>query len=236
VEDPLNGVKNGRRTGKMSGIAVKPAVTKENRFMKTLRLILGDQLNENHSWFQEKEKDITYCLFEMKQETGYVKHHIQKVVAFFDAMRNFSKKLQNERHQIIYFKLDAEENQQDLGKNIQTLLAKHGFEKFEYLLPDEYRLDQQMKEICTNLDIPTEAFDTEHFFTKRSEFEEFFEGNKQYLMERFYRHMRKKHNILMDEKGEPEGGEWNYDKETGKRSRKIMCRSLQNPGPKMLLN
>ena len=46
--------------------------------MKKLRLILGDQLNANHSWFQEVNPDTIYCFFEMRQETDYVQHHIQK--------------------------------------------------------------------------------------------------------------------------------------------------------------
>ncbi|MCB0661378.1 MAG: cryptochrome/photolyase family protein [Saprospiraceae bacterium] len=185
--------------------------------MKTLRLILGDQLNIQHSWFKEKDEAITYCLFEMKQETGYVTHHIQKIVAFFDAMRNFSKKLQNERYNVIYYTLDHQDNQQDLTKNLRSLIDDQHFEKFEYQLPDEYRLDQQLKDFCEQLDIPSETYDTEHFYTSRSEFKAFFEGNKQYLMERFYRHMRQKHKILLDDKGEPEGGEWNYDKENRKK-------------------
>jgi deoxyribodipyrimidine photolyase-related protein len=43
---------------------------------KTLRLILGDQLNINHSWFHKKDSNITYVLMEAMQEQEYVKHHI----------------------------------------------------------------------------------------------------------------------------------------------------------------
>jgi deoxyribodipyrimidine photolyase-related protein len=43
---------------------------------KTLRLILGDQLNINHSWFQKKDSNITYVLMEVMQEQEYVKHYI----------------------------------------------------------------------------------------------------------------------------------------------------------------
>ena len=51
--------------------------------MRKLRLILGDQLNSKHSWFLETNENVTYCMFEMRQETDYVTHHIQKVVGFF---------------------------------------------------------------------------------------------------------------------------------------------------------
>ncbi len=48
----------------------------------TIRLILGDQLNEQHSWYKNVDDAVCYVMFEMRQETDYVKHHIQKVVAF----------------------------------------------------------------------------------------------------------------------------------------------------------
>jgi len=81
---------------------------------KTLRLILGDQLNSNHSWYEEQKEDTWYVMMEMRQETDYVRHHIQKVMAFFSAMRNFSDHLKNQGHQVIYWKLDDDPNTQNL--------------------------------------------------------------------------------------------------------------------------
>ena len=183
---------------------------------KTLRLILGDQLNENHSWFQEKSEEITYVMMEVKQETGYVRHHIQKVVAFFMAMRHFAEKMEKLGHQFIYLKLDDAANQQDISKNIHQLIKEHGFEAFAYQLPDEYRLDQQMNELRDSLDVEVEVADTEHFLTGRDYIEQFFKGKKTYLMENFYRHMRKELDILMEGE-EPVGEKWNYDHENRKK-------------------
>ena len=51
---------------------------------KTLRLILGDQLNYKHSWFEEKpDHSIQYLMMEIRSETDYASHHIQKVLGFF---------------------------------------------------------------------------------------------------------------------------------------------------------
>ncbi len=36
--------------------------------MKTLKLILGDQLNLDHSWFKTVDDNTIFCLFEMRQE------------------------------------------------------------------------------------------------------------------------------------------------------------------------
>ena len=187
--------------------------------MKKLRLILGDQLNTNHSWFQEKDTDTIYCLFEMRQETDYVQHHIQKVVGFFSAMRSFSSELSAKNHKVIYYKINDQRNKQDLVKNLLQIIQEEEIVQFEYLSPDEYRLDKQLTEFCKTISIKNTVFDTEHFYTDRSELKNFYEGKKLYVMENFYRYMRKKHHVLM-EGSKPEGGEWNYDKSNRKKWKK----------------
>jgi len=51
---------------------------------KILRLVLGDQLDENHSWFKKVDRDVTYVLMEIRQETDYVNSFYW---AFFDRHR-----------------------------------------------------------------------------------------------------------------------------------------------------
>ena len=165
--------------------------------MKTLRLILGDQLNQNHSWFNTIDDDVTYIMAEMRQETDYVKHHIQKVVGFFMAMRSFSEEMQKKGHRFIYLQISDDGNPQNLEKIISKFIEETGTKKFEYQLPDEFRLDEQLKSLAEKLSIDTEAFDSEHFFTTRYELKDFFKGKKQLIMENFYRMMRKKHDIMV---------------------------------------
>jgi deoxyribodipyrimidine photolyase-related protein len=179
--------------------------------MKTLRLILGDQLNSKHSWFKETNEDVMYCLFEMRQETDYVKHHIQKVIGFFAAMREFAENLKSKGHNVVYYKLNDTKNTQSLTDNLNLLINENSILNFEYLFPDEYRLDKQLSDFCNQLSINNKVISAEHFYTERDDLALFFKGKKQYLMENFYRGMRKKHNILMVA-GQPEGGKWNYDK------------------------
>ena len=178
--------------------------------MKKLRLLLGDQLNSKHSWYDSVDENIIYCFFEMRQETDYVKHHIQKIVGFFACMRNFAKELKNNNHNIIYYQLNDENNTQNLTDNLSELIKKYSIDKFEYQNPDEYRLEKQLKIFCNDINIETQTFSTEHFYTERSDLSNFYKGKKQFLMENFYRDMRKKHQILMVDK-QPEGGKWNFD-------------------------
>ena len=181
-----------------------------------LRLILGDQLNLQHPWLDTVEQDVTYVLMEMRQETDYAPHHIQKVVAFFGAMRQFAERLKKRGHQVIYLTLDDAQNQQTLPENLRFLIDQHSVDCFEYQYPDEYRLDQQLKEFCNGIHLNTQVVDSHHFMTSREELSQFFEGKKQLILEFFYRNMRKQFNLLMQQ-GQPEGGQWNFDKNNRKK-------------------
>ena len=182
----------------------------------TLRLILGDQLNLKHSWFEKQDENTIYVLYELHQEADYVVHHIQKLVAFFSAMRAFASDLQNQGHQVLYFDINSNASKKSLEDNIKDLISEKDIGKFEYQLPDEYRLDEQLKSICKNINIPSKSFDTEHFLTTKEELKSFFEGKKQLIMEFFYRNMRKKYDLLMVQ-GQPLGGKWNFDKNNRKK-------------------
>ena len=178
---------------------------------KTLRLILGDQLNINHSWFKTVDDSITYLLMEIRSETDYAQHHIQKVIGFFAAMQNFASELQKLKHQVIYIKLNDENNLQSFDKNCNALILTHNFTHFEYQLPDEYRVDEHLKSFTINLNISYNTVDSEHFYSTRNELKDLFVGKKTYLMETFYRQMRKKHDVLIVDGDKPLHGKWNFD-------------------------
>jgi deoxyribodipyrimidine photolyase-related protein len=183
---------------------------------KTLRLILGDQLNINHSWFKEADDSITYIIMEIRTETDYATHHIQKIAGFFSAMRSFSKELGTKKYNCIYLQLNDKNNLQSLEANLSFIILNHHYTIFEYQLPDEYRVDLILKNFCSQLSIAFKVYDSEHFFSTRNELGKFFEGKKTFLMENFYRAMRKKHKILMAGDN-PTTGQWNYDEENRKK-------------------
>ena len=153
--------------------------------MKTLRLLLGDQLNAAHPWFDTVSEDVVYLMAEMRQETDYAPHHIQKVLAFFAAMRAFSSARQAEGHTVVYLSLDDSANTQGLEANVRKVMADEGCEWFEYQLPDEWRLDDQLKQLAAEFGDRAKAVDTHHFLTERGDLAEQFKGKKTYLMESF---------------------------------------------------
>lgn len=191
---------------------------------RTLRLVLGDQLNEQHSWFSRTDNNATYVMMEILGETNYVKHHIQKVCGFFGAMRAFCTRMRQAGHRFIYLALDSPDNAQSFEENILRLISRHQISRFEYQLPDEYRLDQLLADFAAGLPVTTSAVDSEHFLAPRDIFSTVFQKDQKPLMETFYRYMRRQTGILMDGP-KPLSGRWNYDAE----NRKSLPKDIQVP-------
>ena len=159
---------------------------------------------------------MTYVLMEVRSESDYVDHHIQKVTAIFAGMRQFARELEDRGHRVLYLSINDVDNKNTLVDNVRHLVGEQGFTRFEYQEPDEWRVNQALSNLCSDLDIETESVPSEHFYTDRKELSRFFEGKKTTIMEGFYRMMRRKHDVLMDD-GEPCGGSWNYDSENRKK-------------------
>ncbi len=182
---------------------------------KTLRLVLGDQLNAAHSWFQNKDENVIYLLAELGQEATYVKHHVQKLLAFSLAMERFATALNNAGHEVLHLTLDDTKKFDDLPALLADLCTEQKYRRFEYQRPDEFRLSQQLSALrLDNIDI--QEVDSEHFLLNFDDIPKYFKAGRAVRMENFYRKLRAQHNILM-QGDEPYGGRWNYDAENRKK-------------------
>ena len=179
---------------------------------RELRLVLGDQLNASHSWFRKKDPGILYVIAEVHEEATYVPHHIQKVCAFFLAMKAFADALQQAGHQVLHLTLDNTREHRDFPSLLGFLAEKYQVDLVSYQQPDEYRLLQQLSDWSRRTDVKTLCVDSEHFLLDWQSIPEWLPDNKQWRLEFFYRRMRKTHKVLM-EGDAPAGGQWNYDKE-----------------------
>lgn len=193
---------------------------------KTLRLVLGDQLSIKHSWFTNPTPKVDYVLIEAHSEASYAPHHIQKVIAFFAAMREFTSELQKHGFSVRYIALDDPSNRRSLASNIEHLISSLGYTRFEYQEPDEYRVAQELEALAKKLPCDTAKVSSEHFLTTPEFFQAVFKGHKRYVMELFYREVRKRYDLLMDG-DKPLGDRWNFDAE----NRKKLPADLTPPKP-----
>ncbi len=176
---------------------------------RRLRLVLGDQLNLQHSWFKQRQAEVIYLVAEMRQETDYVKHHVQKICAFFAAMKSFAESLREQGHEVMYLTLDETAAYPDLPGLLAAICAEVGAGTFEFQTPDEYRLMAQLRALDLG-EVEINESDSEHFLLGRNELGEYVTAGRHNRLETFYRKMRRRFDLLMQD-GEPLGGQWNYD-------------------------
>ncbi len=199
-----------------------------NNQYQTLRLVLGDQLNASHSWYQDKNDSVLYVIAELHQEATYTVHHVQKVQAFFAAMQGFAAGLKQAGFHVLHLTLDDTAKFKSLPELLSHLIQKFSIQQFEYQLADEARLRTQISEFCQSLEIQNMGFEAEHFYVSDQELGQYFKANKKHRLEHFYRTMRARFDILM-QNGEPEGGQWNYDKDNREKLKKQDLSNVPQP-------
>ncbi|MFK7801117.1 MAG: cryptochrome/photolyase family protein, partial [Anaerolineae bacterium] len=186
--------------------------------MRTLRLIMGDQLTRTVSSLQDLDpaNDIV-LMVEVHDETTYVRHHKQKIVFVFAAMRHFGRSLSAEGIQVDYVRLNDQDNSGSFTGEVGRAIAKHQPDKIVVTEPSEWRVLQMVQSWQVEFGLPVDMRQDNRFFASRDEFAQWAEGRKSLRMEFFYREMRRKTGWLMTPDGQPEGGQWNYDAENRKK-------------------
>ncbi|GGA09162.1 cryptochrome/photolyase family protein [Neptunicoccus cionae] len=181
-----------------------------------LRLILGDQLSQNISSLSDvdAQKDVV-LMCEVRSEATYVKHHKKKIAFVFSAMRHFADALSDEGLNVRYVRYDDPKNAGSLRGEVARALDDYDIDEVIVTTAGEHRLVQDMAGWAEKLDVAVSIRDDDRFLCSAAEFATWAEGRKQLRMEYFYREMRQKYSVLMDQDG-PVGGQWNYDAENRK--------------------
>ncbi len=154
---------------------------------------------------------------EVEEEATYVWSHKIRLGFFFSAMRHFRDELKKKKN----LPLDYQELAKRASKNehrsfrelISAQINRHHPEKLVVTQPGDYRVLHTLRSVCGEEKVELEVRSDSHFLSTPEEFEDWAEGKKGLTMEYFYRTLRKKHDLLMDEDGKPVGGEWNFDQE-----------------------
>ncbi len=185
--------------------------------MKTIRLVLGDQLSRSISSLSDIDpgRDLVLML-EVLEENQYVRHHQQKIVLVLSAMRHFAEELRAEGIVVDYIHLDDENNSGSFTGELVRAITRHQADKIIVTEPGEWRVWEMMQAWQKDFGLTVEIRPDDRFLCSRDEFRRWADGRKTLRMEFFYRMMRRKTGWLMDG-ARPEGGRWNYDADNRRR-------------------
>ncbi len=176
--------------------------------------ILGDQLTRTLSSLRGRTKDDTVILMmEVWDEATYVKHHKQKIVLIFSAMRHFAAELREAGWSVDYVKLTDDDNAGSFTGEVARAIERHNPRAVHITEASEWRVQQAIEEWPDKFACSIELLPDDRFIATHADFGDWAEGRKTLTMEHFYREMRRKTGLLMDEDGKPVGGDWNYDKD-----------------------
>ena len=192
----------------------------------TLRLLLGDQISDDRlaSLRDLDAAHDTVLLAEVRDETGYVRHHKQKIALIFAGMRGLAARLRARGIDVRYVGFEDAGNSGSLIGEVRRALAERDYDEVVVTAPGEYRLMEAFEAFAASSNVPFMIRDDDRYLATRHEFAAWADGKKELRMEFFYREMRRRHALLMDG-DKPAGGTWNLDKE----NRKAMPKRLRPP-------
>jgi len=180
--------------------------------MRNLILVLGDQLNADASAFDgfDPNQDAVW-MAEVAHESEHVPSTKPRIAVFLAAMRHFRDALRERGITVHYTELTDSANTHRLSGEIARAAKTLKPARLIITEPGEHRVWQEIESTADTLALPLDLRADRHFFCTLDEFRQHAAGRKQLRMEFFYREVRRKHRVLLDSAGEPEGGQWNFD-------------------------
>ncbi len=182
---------------------------------KTLLVILGNQLFPLKH-IKNQKPDVVF----MREDIGlctYQKHHKKKIFLFLESMRQYRDQLENNNIDVYYEELNLDKSTSYID-SLSKYVKNSSITNIKFFeIEDKPFMLQIEKSKFIGKDIS--YIDSPMFLTRREEFKHMCPPRKspKYKMTDFYINQRKKLNILIDNKGKPEGGKWSYDTDNRKK-------------------
>lgn len=184
--------------------------------MTTLIPVLGDQLSLALSSLRGADPgDAVVLMMEVADETTYVRHHKTKLAYVLSAMRHHAQALEEAGWRVNYLRLDDPENSGSFTGEVARAIQRHDPERIVVTEAGEWRVTAMLDSWETLFGVPVEIRKDTRFVCSHGEFDTWASDRRELTMEFFYREMRRKTGLLMDD-GKPSGGRWNFDKDNRK--------------------
>lgn len=175
-----------------------------------LILVLGDQLDRDSVVLAacDPQKDRV-LMIEARNESERVWSHKARTTMFLSAMRHHAAWLEQQGHRVDYIRIDRPEAA-SFNSALGAAIERTKPERICMIEAGEHGTQEEIERTCEATGVALECHADTHFLCSREEFAAWRAKRKTLVMEHFYRHMRKRHDILLQD-GKPVGGKWNFD-------------------------
>ncbi|MEM7332662.1 MAG: cryptochrome/photolyase family protein [Chloroflexota bacterium] len=177
--------------------------------MKTL-WILGDQLTHHHPILTQYDDSSTILIIESQNRWKKMPYQRKRLVLLISAMRHYANKLKERGFKVDYIKAHT------FSAGWQAHLKNQKPAEIVTMAAASYPGRQFQQKLSETVNIPVTLLKNTQFLTGIYNPIPNPQANKRYVMETFYRQMRKRFDLLM-ENGQPMGGQWNFDKDNRKK-------------------
>ncbi len=179
--------------------------------MRNLVLVLGDQLDAGSTALAgfDPQRDRV-LMIESPGEATHVWSHKARIVLFLSAMRHFADELRKRGWSVSYSATEDPAPAATLASGLLAAMDMHRPGRVVVVEPGELRVRELVEQGFQRADVPLEIRADTHFLCSGTEFAAWAGSRKSLRMEFFYREMRRRHRVLLDD-GAPAGGRWNFD-------------------------
>lgn len=185
--------------------------------LRHLVLVLGDQLNHDSAALDDFDATVDRVwMAENQEEATHVWCHKTRLVAFFAPMRHFRDELIASGKKVLYHELSGDGRKartSSFASLLDETLSQHPFTKVVLVHPGDHRVRESLIATVADHGIEIDEREDRHFYCSPERFGVWAKGRKSMILEQFYRVMRSEHQVLVDQDGDPEGGQWNFDQE-----------------------
>jgi deoxyribodipyrimidine photolyase-related protein len=182
---------------------------------RNLIVVLGDQLDRESAALlhADKSQDVI-VMVEAIEESTHVWSHKIRTTLFLSAMRHHAAWLTAQGFQMHYRAL-GEHDDATLADGWRLAIKQFKPQLVICVEPGDLRVTQSLIDVTNAEKLPLDLREDTHFLCTRDAFNRWAGTSKTLRMEFFYRDMRKKSGVLMND-DQPIGGQWNYDAENRK--------------------
>ena len=187
--------------------------------MNQIGLIFPDDLSTNNEVLNSINNSDPLLLYEPCDTFYQLKHHKHKITLLISALRHWKKDLEKNFKNIIHIKISKDRNI-DLMHELESLHKKIGFDFLHVTQPSDHGILTQLMFFGSKHNVELKIHPDRKFIDSIDGFSEWSKDKKSLVQEYYYRWLRKKYNLLMED-NMPLGGKWNFDKENQKSISKL---------------